>query len=84
MPRVFVSGPCDMRTRNNLDNARVAQACRCLWAPLIVEVVNKGARELGRTMGFCTTSGYMAYRWAQGPLKDASTTRSWIKAESSV
>ena len=30
-------------------------------------------------MGFCTTSGYTAYRWAQGPLKDAGTTRSWIK-----
>ena len=38
-------------------------------------------RELGQT---CTTSRYTAYRWAQGPLKDAGTSRSWIKAVSSL
>ena len=63
---------------------RVSRLKKCRErAPLIVEVVNKGG-GWARLMGLCTKSGYTAYRWAQGPLKDAGTSWSWIKAVSSV
>jgi len=64
---------------------RVSKLEKCRErAPLIASCGCEQRRELGKIMEFCTTARYTAYRWAQSPLKDAGTSRSWIKAMSSV
>jgi len=54
---------------------RVSKLEKCRErALLIVEVVNKGGSWARLWDSICTASGYTAYRWDQGPLKDAGTS----------
>ena len=62
---------------------RVSKLEKCRErAPLIVEVMNKGG-SWARLWDSALHLGTQ-HRWAQGPLKDAGTSRSWMKAVSSV
>ena len=69
------------RVIKQVDRVSKLEKCR-KRAFLIVDVMNKGG-SWARLWDSALHLGTQ-HRWAQGPLKDAGTSRSWMKAVSSV